>query len=153
MSDKSFVIDMTRSVGENNRENNSTYDFYKRTVLELMRELGLSIAGENPPRVRRGVDQAGYKNVLTVGTAPHHDVEWIDRKAFACEKGYSPVLDLVKDWKLINQKLFEYYKDKYEIRLQSGAVVTIHDGFVKIGTELVTFEELGRIMMKYNDLR
>jgi len=143
-----FVIDLTKSVG-NDTANNSTANFYKRQLMQNIDELGLTVAGQDAPPVRSGINQAGFGNLITIGTAPNHDVEWVRRPQFACEKGYKPILDIVDDWTEINRLLVQYYKDKYEMKLKYGAKVTFHDGFVKIGTEIVTYDEMATILAKY----
>lgn len=137
-----MVIDMTEAV------NNRTADFYKKRVMEHINELGLSVAGEDFPPVRSGVEEAGYGNLLTVGTAPNHDIEWIRRPEFACEKGYKPVYDIVKDYNDIVKGLIRYAEEKNTINLKYGGKVTFHDGFIKVGTEIVTYDELYKIARK-----
>ncbi len=148
----SFVVDMTKPVSNNFAENEGTFDYYKRALVRNVKKLGLTISGEDRPEIRRGVDQAGFGNVLTVGTSRTHDMEWIERMDYVCEKGYTPVLNLIKDWDLISRKLVEYYKDKYQMDLKYGSTVSFHDGFVKIGTELVTNRELDKIIDKLDDM-
>lgn len=149
MNNTHFIVDMTKAVGENTRQNNSTMDFYKRQFLQNARDLGLTISGENPPRVKSGIEEAGHGNILTVGTSSKHDVEWIRRPQYACEKGRTPVLDIVDDWNEVNRLLLRYFEEKYQMKLRSGATATVHDGFVKIGTEIVTFDELKKILNYY----
>lgn len=137
-----FVIDMTEAVS------NKTADFYKKRIMENIDELGLSVAGEDFPPVKTGVDKAGYGNLLTVGTAPNHDIEWIKRPEFACEKGYKPIYDIVEDYNDIIKKLIQYADEKNTINLKHGGKVTFHDGFIKVGTEIVTYDELYKIARK-----
>jgi len=138
----SFVIDMTKAV------NDRTAKFYKERVIENADNLGLTIAGLDYPPVRSGISQATYGNLLTVGTAPNHDMEWVRRPEFACEKGYKPVLDIIEDYNKIIEKMVRYAEAKNVLRIRSGAKVTFHDGFVKVGTEIITFEELDEILNK-----
>lgn len=145
---KAFVINMTKPIGST-VENERTYKFYAEQLKKTVREMGLTIAGEDFPPVTSGYDLADFGNLLTIGTARNHDVNWVRRPTYACEKGYKPVLNLIEDWNLIQKKLAEYYADKYELRLRSGAKVSFHDGFVKIGTEIITYDELFKVVDKY----
>ena len=98
-----MVIDMTKAV------NNRTAKFYRDNILRNARELNLTIAGEDFPPVHSGiVDDAGYGNLLTVGTAPKHDLEWIRRPEFACEKGYKPIYDIIEDYNEIIKNMIKY---------------------------------------------
>jgi len=137
-----MVIDMTKTV------NNRTAKFYMDRVMEHVNELGLTTAGEDFPPVKSPVDEAGFGNLLTVGTAPNHDVEWIRRPEFACEKGYKPVYDIIEDYNDIVKKLIQYAEEKNTINLRYGGKVTFHDGFIKVGIEIVTYDELYKIARK-----
>lgn len=142
MTKTKFVVDMTKA------ETDRTARFYKERIIENARKWNLTLAGEDFPPVRSGIQQAGMGNLLTVGTAPNHDMEWIRRPEFACEKGYKPVYDIVEDYNTIVQELFKYAQEKNKIRLISGTKVSFHDGFVKIGEEIVTNDELENLVSR-----
>lgn len=137
----SFVISFE------NTYNAATAEFYRNRYLDKARELGLTVAGEDYPRVRRGVLHASKGNAMTIGTAKNHDVEWIERLAFAAERGLSPIFDGVKDYHEAVGKMVKYAEEKYGMRLSSGARVTFHKGFVKIGHTIIPNNELRTIVI------
>lgn len=138
----SFVISFE------NVYNKATADFYKKRYADKARELGLTISGEDYPRVRRGViDHLTKGGLMTVGTSGTHDVEWIERLAFAAERGLNPVFDAVEDYNEAVGKMVKYAEDKYGMRLSSGARVTFHRGFVKIGHVIIPNRELKTIVI------
>lgn len=138
----SLVIDMSKTI------TNATADFYKREFLKNARNLGLSIAGEDIPPVLSGIEEAGMGNLLTVGTADNHDVEWIRRPQFACERGLKPVYDIVDDWNEIQEALVKFYEEKYGLRTKDGAKITIHDGYVKVGYHIITDDTLAEVIAR-----
>jgi len=146
MARTNFVVDMTDTT------NDRTARFYKEHILSHARKLGLTIAGEDIPTVRSGIAEAGMGNLLTVGTAPNHDLEWVRRTEFACEKGYKPVYDIVEDYNAIIENLYKYAYEVNRVMLISGAEATVHDGFIKIGTEIITFDELDKIQ-RFRNMR
>ena len=121
--------------------------FYKKGLVEILtsdKYKKLTIAGIDLPTVIRGIQHAGPGNLITIGTAKNHDVEWIERPNFAREKGYNPVYDLVADWKTVTNKLDVYYNEKYPKNYNFtgayGANVQVFDGFVKIGDNIYPWE-------------
>lgn len=128
-----------------NNYNEETSQFYKRRILDKARTLGLTLSGEDSPWVRRGMSHCGKGNVLTVGTSRTHDVEWIERLAYAAEKGIAPIFDGVKDYNEIIGKLVKYADEKYGMRLSSGARVSFHRGFVKIDHFIIPNSEIYKI--------
>ena len=72
--------------------------FYKKNFVELLQSPKynkLTIAGIDIPTVLRGIQHAGPDTLLTVGTAKHHDINWIERPTYACERGIEPIFDLL----------------------------------------------------------
>lgn len=94
---------------------------YKKIMLsEVDRLFGeLTIAGFDEPyktkmgNFIRGLQEAQPGSIVTVGTAKNHDINWIERPAYALEKGYAPIYDLLKDWATIKVKLAEYVKANF----------------------------------------
>lgn len=134
MDKNSFAVNLTG-------KNNSTTEFYYNQLLKKVRSYrsqGLTVAGDDFPPLKkgRGVELAGRGNLMTVGTAKNHDVEWIERPEYACEKGIDPVYDLVKDWNKISTALDNYVDEKYGLRVSingnsrrvtvSGDMVFVH---------------------------
>lgn len=141
----------------NNKANNSfavvipnvTTDpnlFYKKELFELIKKNypEFTVSGQVPPAVRRGVEHASHGNLLTFGTAKTHDIEWVERPSYACEKGYVPVYDLVQDWNKITNRLEKLYKELYpgNLRLDNGMEVEFHKNFVKVGMQRVSYDRV-----------
>lgn len=120
--------------------------FYKKELLALIAEKypQFTVSGKNPPVIRRGVEYASHGNLLTFGTSKTHDVEWVERTGYACEKGYAPVYNLVKDWKAITNRLNNLYNEKYpaKMRLSNGTEVEFFDNFVKVGYKRVSYTDI-----------
>lgn len=139
-----------------------TRGFYKKGLLDLIDKKypWLTVAGLDAPFYTdkgnpiSGVQYAGAGNVLTFGSAKYHDVNWIKRADFAREKGYEPVLDLVKDWNTITRKLdvfaqnrkpaprYTYSSNRYgrEEICVAGNRVTITDNFVFVNNVAIPRE-------------
>jgi hypothetical protein len=96
-------------------ETNSTAEFYKNQLIEKCKNAGLTVTGiDTPPYVRRGIDDAGKDHLITVGGSDKFDVDWIERAAYACEKGYNPIFtDIVGQWKDIITQLDKYIEANY----------------------------------------
>lgn len=120
--------------------------FYKQNLLKEIaaKYPNFTISGKNPPVVTRGVEHAGYGNLLTFGTAKTHDIEWVERVTYACEKGYAPIYDLVKDWDKIMDRLGKLYEERYPSRfhVSNGMEVEFFKNFVKIGYNRVDYKDL-----------
>ena len=84
---------------------------------------------------------------MTIGTADKHDVEWVERLGFIAERGLSPIFDGVKDYNEAIGKMVKYAEDKYGYRLNCGARVTFHKGFVKVGHMIIPNRELKTIVL------
>lgn len=142
----SFVVELPT-------KNEDPRNFYKRGLLEEVLKIrneypGFTVAGIDAPDVKRGVEHASHGNLLTVGTAKTHDVEWVERPNYAREKGYNPVLDIRKDWKEITTKLKAYAEDKYgatEVTLSGGRRAIIHRDYIKIGYKLYSYAEFAEV--------
>jgi hypothetical protein len=123
--------------------------FYKEQLLNHIRKNfpEFTISGEVPPTVRRGVEYATHGTLLTFGTAKTHDVEWVERPTYACEKGYTPVLDLTKDWDKIIARLNDLCEERYPKNpvLSNGMEVEVHKNFVKLGYNYVSRAEYDRL--------
>jgi len=121
--------------------------FYKKELLALIASKypEFSVSGKNPPVIARGVEYASHGNLLTFGTSKTHDVEWVERPTYACEKGYSPIFDLVKDWNKIVNKIADLHEERYpsRLRISNGMEVEFFKNFVKIGYERVPYNEVG----------
>ena len=122
--------------------------FYKKGLVETLTSKKyekLTIAGIDLPTVIRGIQHAGPGNLITIGTAKNHDVEWIERPNYAREKGYNPVYDLVADWNTIMKKIEVYYNEKYPKAYNFtgtyGTNVQVFDGFVKIGDNVYPWKD------------
>ncbi len=104
----------------------------------------MTVSGKTPPVVRRGVDQASYGNLITFGTSKTHDIEWVERPAYACEKGYAPVYNLVKDWNKITNRLAQLNDELYpsNLNLSNGTEVEFHKNFVKVGYKRVSYNDV-----------
>lgn len=137
----SFVISFE------NTYNATTATFYRNRILDKARELGLTVAGEDYPRVKRGVMHMSKGNAMTIGTAKNHDVEWIERLSFAAERGLNPIFDGVTEYNEVVGRMVKYAEDKYGMKLSSGARVTFHKGFVKIGATIIPNSELRTILI------
>lgn len=138
-----FAIDMTKAC------NNSTADFYKRVIIKMAKDLGLTVAATGV-NVRRGLEFAGYGNVLTVGTVFEKtgiDMEWIERPGFACEKGYKPVYDIIDDYNTIKAKLHEYASNKSIKYFTSGGDVAE----MQIGSDVVVLN--GKVHLRKRDIK
>jgi hypothetical protein len=120
--------------------------FYKKELLALIAKNypEFTVSGKTPPVVRRGVEHASYGNLLTFGTSKTHDVEWVERTGYACEKGYAPVYNLVKDWKKITSRLEDLNNERYpaKLRLSNGLDVEFFDNFVKVGYNRVSYSDI-----------
>lgn len=120
--------------------------FYKKELLALIAKKypNFTIAGKVPPTVRRGVEYASHGNLLTFGTSKTHDVEWVERPGFACEKGYAPILNLVKDWNKITARLEALNNERYpaKLKLSNGTEVEFFDNFVKVGYNRVSYADV-----------
>ena len=149
--------------------NRDPHNFYKRElfneILKVRRDYpGFKVAGIDDPSVKRGIEHATNNNLITVGTAKNHDVEWVERAGFACEKGYNPVYDLISDFSTVKSKLRAYAEKNHgtkEFNLSNGSTVVIHRNFIKIGYKVVYFNEFKELMgltpddirLIYNDLK
>lgn len=131
----SFVVVM-------NNPGSRTDEFYKKQLLKDARALGLTIAGEDYPPVRSGIDMATTGNAITVGTSDHFDMDWIRRPGYICERGLKPIYNIVEDWNTIQSKLNTYAEEKYGMRLANGKRVTFYKGFVKVGTDIIYNDEV-----------
>lgn len=138
------------------------HNFYKREfvkeVLDIRRKYpNFTVAGIDDPAVRRGIEHASHNNLITVGTAKTHDVEWVERRSFACEKGYNPVYNLVSDYTKVVNKLKDYAEKNYgytSFNLDNGTTVVIHKNFIKIGYKVVYFNEFRELVgLTPNDIR
>lgn len=115
----------------------STAAFYKEQFLrEVDKYPQLTVDGEDWPPVRSGINEAGANNLITVGTSDRHDVSWIRRPGFACERGIKPIYDIVEDWNEAKTSLRNFVNNKYGFRLPSGMKVQIHESFVRIGSKI-----------------
>lgn len=130
-----------------NNPGSRTDEFYKNLLLKEARANGLTIAGEDRPYVTHGVDYASTGNLITVGTADNHDVEWVRRPAYLAERGVKPIYNIVEDWNTIVSSMRTYAEDKYGMRLRNGKKVTFHKDFVKVGTDIITNYEIGYIAL------
>jgi hypothetical protein len=131
MSSKNTANSFVIEVGTVDQDPNL---FYKKGFMaELKKYPWLTVSGQNPPPVGRGVEYASHGNLITVGTADKHDVEWIERPNYARERGLTPVLNLVKDWNTITAKLKTYADSKMGYTTEAGAKVTFHPNYVKVG--------------------
>ncbi len=102
-------------------KNEDPNGYYKQLFVEFITKEfpELTIAGFDRPyytnmgKYIRGIDHAGAETVITVGTAPNHDINWIERPLYALEKGIVPIYNLVKDFAAIKAKLTAYRDAKY----------------------------------------
>jgi len=119
---------------------------YKKELLKHIESNypNMTVSGQNPPAVRRGVNHASYGNLLTFGTSKTHDIEWVERPSYACEKGYTPVYNLTKDWNKITRKLKELNDELYpeNLHLSNGTEVEFHKNFVKVGYKRVSYDNV-----------
>jgi hypothetical protein len=133
--------------------NTDPNNFYKERLLNYVKTHfpKFTIAGENPPPVGRGVEYASHGNALTFGTAKTHDVEWVERPEYLCEKGYAPIYDIVKDWNKITERLGQLYAERYPAprRLSNGMEVEYFKNFVKVGYNRVSYSDLDTILALY----
>jgi len=116
-------------------------NFYKKGLMKVITDIrkdypGFTVAGIDAPVVKRGIEFASNGNLITVGTAKTHDVEWVERTNYARSKGYNPVLDVITDWDKIVARMTAYaelHHGAKEVNLGGGRVAIIHRNFVKIG--------------------
>jgi len=144
-ANNSFAVEIpSKQVDPNN--------FYKKELLNLIAKKypELTVSGKVPPMVARGVEYASHGNLLTFGTAKTHDVEWVERPSFACEKGYAPVYNLVKDWDKITNRLEKLYNELYPrgLRLSNGMDVEFHKNFVKVGYQRVSYDRVNVLSVR-----
>lgn len=120
--------------------------FYKKELLALIaaKYPEFTVSGKNPPVVARGVEYASHGNLLTFGTSKTHDIEWVERPSYACEKGYAPIFDLVKDWNKITSQIEKLHEELYpsRLRMSNGMEVEFFKNFVKIGYDRVAYKDL-----------
>jgi len=144
----------------------STGRFYKQGLMDkvINKYPWLTVAGLDDPftlksgKPLRGVEYAGAGNVLTFGTAKNHDVNWVQRADYARERGYAPVLDIVKDWNKITAKLDAFaaerkpkpvYSNSYYIQptastfYVNGQKVEVFENFFKIGYNIIPRTKCG----------
>lgn len=123
------------------------FTFYKSCMVNLLtsgKYPKLTIAGLDDPEVRRGIQYASPGSVLTFGSAKNHDVNWIERETYACEKGLSPVfVDLRTQWNRVVAALDRYYNEKYPreivISISDNRKVKINDGFIQVGYDIYPY--------------
>lgn len=113
----------------------STTDYYLAVLVEKCQKAGLTVTGiDTPPYVKRGIEHATTGHVLTVGGSKTHDVDWIERAAYACEKGYNPIFtDIVGQWKDINNQLDAYIESNAKTYIDfngSKREIEVYDNFV-----------------------
>ncbi len=125
--------------------NGTTAEFYRDRIAEAAEKLGLTISGRNYPPIRRGISHCSKGNLMTVGSAITHDVEWIERLGYAAEKGIEMVFDGVKEYDVILDKMSEYAEKKYGYRLRTGSKVTFHKGFVKVDHVIIPNSDLYKL--------
>ena len=121
--------------------------FYKSQLVNLLtsgKYPKLTIAGFDQPDVRRGIEYAGPGNLMTFGSATNHDVNWVERPTYACEKGIAPVyVDLHTEWNQVVASLDKYYNEKYPrtiaLTISDGRKVKINDGFIQIGYDVYPY--------------
>ena len=143
--ENSFVIE----IGTKEQDPNL---FYKKGFMEELKKYPhLTVSGQNPPPAGRGVQYASHGNLITVGTADNHDIEWIERPNYARERGLTPVLNLVKDWDVIVAKLKTYADSKLTYTTDSGHKVTLTPNYVKIGLKAYPYSEISVVLTK-NDI-
>ena len=132
--------------------------FYKQAILDKVRKEypWITVAGLSDPyrtpkgNYINGVQNAGPGNLLTFGTGKFHDVNWVRRPEYATERGYEPIIDPVKNWNTLVNKLHTFAmnrkpsytyassntyalgNDRYVI---GGNKVTITDDFVYVGAK------------------
>jgi len=126
-------------------------NFYKKgfieEVLKVRRDYpGLTVAGIDNPDVRRGIEYATNDHLMTVGTAKHHDINWVERANYAREKGYKPVYNLIENWNEVVADLKKYAETHYgstTVRLSGGRVAIIHRDFIKVGYKCYPYATFG----------
>jgi hypothetical protein len=134
-------------------KNEDPNNFYKTGLVEEILKVrnqypGFTVAGIDDPVVKRGIEHASHGNLLTIGTAKTHDVEWVERPNYAREKGYAPVLDIRKDWSKIVARLKKYAEEHHgatEVTLSGGRRAIIHRDFIKIGYKLYTYADFAAV--------
>ena len=131
--------------------------FYKKNFVELLQSPKynkLTIAGIDIPTVLRGIQHAGPDTLLTVGTAKNHDINWIERPTYACERGIEPIFDLVKDWNTVTNKLDTYYNEKYpkfrSFTASTCAVVEVYPHFIKVGNNVYPWQDKQSSLTDYD---
>lgn len=112
-NDKRFFVELPSYNADNT-------GFYKKAILDRIRREypWLTVAGLSDPyrtpkgNIINGVQSAGAGNLLTFGTAKHHDVNWVRRAEFAAERGYTPILNPVTNWNSVVNHLHAFAMDK-----------------------------------------
>lgn len=139
--------------------NGTTGKFYKQAFINEVttKYPWLTVAGLDDPytlkngRTLRGVQHAGAGNLVTVGTAKHHDINWVENPEFAAKKGYQPIYDLVTEYNAASNALRKYamakkpqpktqtvyVQDAGSVFYACGAKVEVFDNFFKIGTHII----------------
>ncbi len=125
----------------------ATAAFYFNEFLREARKRNLTISGEDYPIVRRGIEKICLGHTMTVGTSGTHDIDWIERDGFVCERGLKPIFDLVEDWNVIVKKLADYAESK-GLRTLRGTKITFHAGFVMVGDEIIPNEDFAKIVAR-----
>ena len=126
--------------------------FYKQAVINRIRTNypWLTVAGLSNPTVTpkgnhiNGVQNAGPGNLLTFGTGKFHDVNWVRRPEYATERGYEPIIDPVKNWNTLVDKLHNFAMNRKPVynsyRSSSNTYALGNDRFV-IGGNNVTITD------------
>lgn len=131
----SFAVQLPTSTQDPN-------NFYKKGLMEEINKYPwLTVSGHNPPPVGRGVEYATNGNLMTFGTSDKFDCDWIERPGYARERGITPILDLVKDWKTVVDKLKTYADSKKTYTTEHGAKVTFHPNYVKVGYKAYPYSQ------------
>jgi hypothetical protein len=149
MDNKNFFVQLPNSATD-------PRGFYKAGLIDKLNKYPwLKVAGLDAPfttpsgRDIRGIEYAGAGNVITFGTAKYHDVNWAKRADFVREKGYAPVLDIVKDWSSVVSKLDAFANARKPRPVYNpyrhacsncitlgGNVVEVFDNYIKIGMNI-----------------
>jgi hypothetical protein len=74
------------------------YPYLKELVRQAQNN-NLTVSGDGTAPVKGGdIREASKGSIITFGTSKNFDVNWIRRDQYACQKGVTPVYDVVKDW-------------------------------------------------------
>jgi hypothetical protein len=114
---------------------------YVRELVRQAQNLGLTVSGDGTAEVKGGDIRSAEKgNIITFGSSKRFDVNWAKRDQYVCQRGYTPVYDIVKDWTTIEKAMKEFADKKREVRFGSTNV-KFHAHFMVVDGNVIPYEQ------------